>query len=58
MADQVRASSNLSSESQQSTLNAIRSETEQTLSQLLGPGVFSTYQEYGGDWAEGLNQTN
>jgi hypothetical protein len=58
MANQVRTSSNISSEDQQSTLNAIQAETERTLSQLLGPGVFSTYQEYGGDWIEGLKPAN
>jgi hypothetical protein len=58
MADQVRTSPNLSPEDQQNTLNTIQHETGQTLSQILGPSVFATYQEYGGDWFPGLVQTN
>jgi hypothetical protein len=57
VADQVRASSNLSPEDQQAALNAIQQETEQTLSQILGVKVLSTYKEYGGDWLTGLSQT-
>ncbi len=56
-AQQVRANSNLSPEAQQAALNAIQQETEQTLSQILGPTVLSTYKEYGGDWITGLSQT-
>ncbi|MFZ0826177.1 MAG: hypothetical protein WAO02_02020 [Verrucomicrobiia bacterium] len=56
-ADQVRASSNLSPDAQQSALNAIQQETERTLSQILGEKVLSTYKEYGGDWIAGLGQT-
>jgi hypothetical protein len=56
-AEQVRASSNLSPEAQQSALNAIQQETEQNLSQILGAQVLSTYKEYGGDWITGLSQT-
>jgi hypothetical protein len=52
----VRASSNLSPEAQQAALNAIQQETEQTLSQILGPNVLATYKEYGGDWITGLSQ--
>jgi hypothetical protein len=55
-ADLVRASSNLSPEAQQAALNAIQQETEQTLSQILGPNVLATYKEYGGDWITGLSQ--
>ena len=55
-AEQVRASSNLSPEAQQSALNAIQQETEKTLSQILGEKVLSTYKEYGGDWIVGLSQ--
>jgi hypothetical protein len=58
MADQVRTNPNLSPENQQTTLNNIQQETSQTLSQILGPGVFATYQEYGGDWFASLIQTN
>jgi hypothetical protein len=58
MADQVRTSPNLSPADQQTTLNTIQHETGQTLSQILGPSVFATYQEYGGDWFPGLVQTN
>ena len=57
-ADQVRNNSNLSAETRQSALDAIQRETEQALSQLLGPDAFTTFQEYGGDWVTGLNQTN
>jgi hypothetical protein len=56
-ANQVRANSNLSPEDQQAALNAIQQETEQTLSQILGVKVLSTYKEYGGDWLTGLSQT-
>lgn len=56
-AEQVRASSNLSPEAQQSALNAIQQETEKTLSQILGEKVLATYKEYGGDWIVGLSQT-
>jgi hypothetical protein len=56
-ADQVRANTNLSPEARQAALNAIQQETEQTLSQILGPTVLSTYKEYGGDWILGLTQT-
>jgi hypothetical protein len=57
LADQVRASSNLSPEDQRAALSAIQQETEQTLSQILGVKVLSTYKEYGGDWLTGLSQT-
>jgi hypothetical protein len=57
-ADQVRDNPNLSPEDQQAALNAIQQETEQTLGQMLGAQVFSTYQEYGGDWITGLSQLN
>ncbi|MGA2030071.1 MAG: hypothetical protein ABSG87_08370 [Verrucomicrobiota bacterium] len=57
-ADQVRANSNLSPEDQQSALNAIQHETEQTMGQILGANVLSTYKEYGGDWITGLSQLN
>jgi hypothetical protein len=56
-ADQVRANTNLSPEARQAALNAIQQETEQTLSQILGPTALSTYKEYGGDWILGLSQT-
>jgi hypothetical protein len=56
-AEQVRANSNLSPEARQSALNAIRQESEQTLAQILGAKVLSTYKEYGGDWIMGLSQT-
>jgi hypothetical protein len=56
-ADQVRANTNLSPEARQAALNAIQQETEQALSQILGPNVLSTYKEYGGDWILGLSQT-
>ena len=58
MADQVRTSPSLSPEDQQATLSTIQRETGQTLSQILSPSVFATYQEYGGDWFAGLVQTN
>lgn len=58
MAGQVRTSSNWLPENQQATLNGIQRETSQTLSQILGPSVFATYQEYGGDWIAGLGQLN
>jgi hypothetical protein len=57
-ADQVRANSNLSPQDQQAALNAIQSETEKSLGQILGTGVLSTYKEYGGDWIPGLGQLN
>jgi hypothetical protein len=57
-ADQVRANPSLSPQDQQAALNAIQSETEKTLGQLLGTGVLSTYKEYGGDWVTGLGQLN
>jgi len=57
-ADQVRANSNLSPQDQQAALNAIQQQTEQTLGQILGANVFSTYKEYGGDWITGLGQLN
>jgi hypothetical protein len=56
-ADQIRANTNLSPEARQAALNAIQQETEQTLSQILGPTALSTYKEYGGDWISGLSQT-
>jgi hypothetical protein len=56
-ADQVRANSSLSPEARQAALNGIQQETEQTLSQILGVKVLSTYKEYGGDWITGLSQT-
>ena len=58
MAGQVRTSASLLPEDQQATLNRIQRETSQTLSEILGPDVFATYQEYGGDWIAGLVQTN
>ena len=57
-ADQIRANANLSPEDQQAALKAIQQETQQTLSQILGPSVLSTYQEYGGDWINTLSQSN
>ena len=57
-ADQVRANPSLSPQDQQAALNAIQSETEKTLGQILGTGVLSTYKEYGGDWITGLGQLN
>jgi hypothetical protein len=57
-AEQVRASSNLSSQDQQAALAAIQQETERTLGQMLGANVLSTYKEYGGDWITGLSQLN
>ncbi len=53
-AAQVRANPDLSPEARQAALNAIQQETEQTLSQILGPKVLSSYKEYGGDWIAGL----
>jgi hypothetical protein len=55
-AEQVRANSTLSPADQQAALTAIQQETQQTLGQILGANVFSTYQEYGGDWLTGLAQ--
>ena len=57
-ATQVRANTNLSPEARQAALSAIQQETEQTLSQILGVKVLSTYKEYGGDWLTGLSQTD
>jgi hypothetical protein len=55
-AEQVRANSTLSPADQQAALTAIQQETQQTLGQILGANVLSTYQEYGGDWLTGLGQ--
>jgi len=57
-AGQIRANSNLSPDQQQAALNAIQQQTEQTLSQILGNKVLSTYKEYGGDWLDGLGCTD
>jgi hypothetical protein len=57
-AAQVRADASLSPEARQAALNAIQQETEQAMSQILGPKVLSTYKEYGGDWVTGLSQTD
>ena len=57
-AAQVRANDSLSPEARQAALSAIQQETEQTLSQILGAKVLSTYKEYGGDWLTGLSQTD
>ena len=57
-AAQVRADASLSPEARQAALNAIQQETEQTMSQILGVNVLSTYKEYGGDWITGLSQTD
>ena len=53
---QIRANSNLSPEDQQSALNIIQQQAQQALSQILGAKTFSTYQKYGGDWLNSLNQ--
>ena len=39
-----------------SALAAIRQETERVLTTTLGARVFSTYQEYHGDWIKQLDQ--
>jgi hypothetical protein len=55
-ADQVRKSPDLSAETRLAQLAAIRQETERTLAETLGGKVFSTYQEYHGDWLKQLEQ--
>jgi hypothetical protein len=55
-ADQVRKSPDLSAEARLAQLAAIRKETERTLAETLGGKVFSTYQEYHGDWLNQLGQ--
>jgi hypothetical protein len=57
-AAQIRGDSTLSPADQQVALMAIQEETQQTLGQVLGANVLSTYQEYGGDWLAGLGQMN
>jgi hypothetical protein len=54
-ASQVRNNQTLSAATQQSLLTAIQQETRNTLAQTLGSGVFLTYQEYNGDWLQGLS---
>lgn len=53
---QIRSNSNLSPEDQQSALNLVQQQAQQALSQILGHETFSTYEEYGGDWLNSLNQ--
>jgi hypothetical protein len=53
-AAQIRANSNLSSEDQQAALNSLQQQTEQNLTQILGPDVLSTYKEYSGDWISSM----
>jgi hypothetical protein len=55
-ADQVRRNAELSAEARQAQLAALRQETERTLTETLGGNVFSTYQEYHGDWLQQLEQ--
>ena len=51
-ANQVQANPNLSADERQSAWDAIRRETERTLSGTLGATAFSTYQQYNGTWFE------
>lgn len=53
---QISANSNLSPEGQQSALNLNQQQARQALSQILGDQTFSTYEKYGGDWLNSLNQ--
>jgi hypothetical protein len=50
----VQNNQTLSAENQQSLLIKIQQETQRTLTQTLGDKVFSTYQQYNGDWLQGL----
>jgi hypothetical protein len=56
-AEQVRNNQSLPAENRQAALTSIQQETQRTLTQTLGERVFSTYQEYSGDWLRGLVQT-
>jgi len=56
-AEAVGADENLTEEARLSVLAALRKETERALATTLGPKVFSTYQEYHGDWLKHLDQT-
>lgn len=56
-AEAVGADPSLSDEARLSALAAIRQETERALATTLGSKVFSTYQEYHGDWLQRLDQT-
>jgi hypothetical protein len=46
----VRRDPNRAPEEREAILRAMRAETEKSISAVLGPGVFKTYQEYSGDW--------
>ncbi len=56
MATQISANSDLSPENQQAALNLNQQQARQALSQILGDETFSTYEKYGGDWLNSLNQ--
>lgn len=55
-ADQIRKNTSLSAEARRAQLAAIRQETERALAEALGSRVFSTYQEYHGDWLPQLGR--
>jgi hypothetical protein len=56
LAQVTRNDANLSAAARASALAAIRQETERALTTTLGAKVFSTYQEYHGDWLKQLDQ--
>ena len=55
-AEATRADANLSAEARAGALMAIRRETERALASTLGAKVFTTYQEYHGNWLNQLDQ--
>ena len=55
-AQAMRDDVGLSAEARASALAAIRQETERALAATLGSKVFSTYQEYHGNWLQQLDQ--
>jgi hypothetical protein len=53
-AGEARSLPGVSPEDLQAALAAIQRQARQTLAQTLGENVFATYQEYSGDWLQGL----
>jgi hypothetical protein len=54
-ANRIRADQSRSAEERQVTLDGLRAETEKSISEALGPQVFTIYKKYKGGWLDGLS---